>query len=127
MAIEILPGEIADEHWPGQRCGICGRAIGGDGSEWGTCEDAGKPHLDMKTLPAKLVVRYAQTRLWDNAQRMLGFVEAVKWIVAPRPERPALAVLEAEDAPAALDLLQAQYVEWPMLANEREALRSRRR
>lgn len=125
--IEILPGEITDPHWGFARCGICARPVGGDGSMWKTCDDVPQAHLSMESVPRAKRDKFFADKAWDNALRMAGLLDAIDWMTAPRGElNPAgqpVRPIDALRAGNGMAVLELQFVEWPQLEREHNALR----
>ncbi len=120
---EILPGEIMEPDWPYLRCAECARSIGGDRtSGWATCVDVPKVHMTMENVPRDVRDKFYLERVWSNAFRFLGLVDAIKWM-GKRPDaegRSPLDLCELGEGDVALPL---QYDPWPELVREAPIMR----
>jgi hypothetical protein len=120
--MKILPGMISDPGWPGERCALCARPIGGDGSDPGmrTCEDSNQQHMTLERIPPERRDRFFLTSVWTNAtQAHDNLLDAIDWMTTPRAG--GLTPVQMLRAGRGLETLEAQFAEFPHLVRIAEA------
>lgn len=115
--IEFLPGEITDPHWPGVRCKVCGRPMGGNEhlEGWTTCDDVPQAHTTLDTIPKDIVDKFYLDQVWSNVQAELGLPDAIQWMAAGPLER-----IEAGNGQEVFNELLAEY---PIIGKALQAAR----
>ena len=128
--MDILPGEISDPHWDGNRCSGCGRPLGEGFVRCSDYAEEGlppKPHLTIESIPAEVKLRWFTDRAWDNAQRMIGTLNAVEWLCTGHPSLNGARPVDLVRADKGMAVLELQHAEWPLLQREAAAAKDRQR
>lgn len=111
--LDILPGVISDPHWHGPRCGACARPVGGDATQWKTCEDVPQAHMTLAMIPPAKRDSFFVNEAWTNAQNAgNGLLDAIDWMTAGEPGKRAVDQLRNGEG---LAVLERQFTEWPHL------------
>jgi hypothetical protein len=119
--MKILPGLCATPDWPGPRCPHCARGIGEGMFD---CSDTKMQCLTWERVPAETVARFCRDSVWNNISYVVGtqrgnVLDSITWMTTGEAGNTPLQKLRDGRG---LQVLEAQYDEFPVLAVQLEKM-----